>query len=115
MIIEMRDAAYDKAFELVDKAKHYSKKQKMLLCALEDTLYECYEASQENDEDEYEGGDEYEPEAGEYNENESDISFRSSRSGMRNGMRSGMHYGESMMMRRNRRGMRRDRMGRYSY
>ena len=107
MIIEMRDAAYDKAFELVDKAKHYSKKQKMLLCALEDTLYECYEASQENDEDEYEYNGEYEPETGEYEENESDISFRSSRSGMRSGMRGAM--------RRNRRAMRRNRMGRYSY
>ena len=58
VVIEMRDAAYDNAFELLDEAKHSAKKTKLTLCELEDAMYDCYEASKENKED-----DEYEEDA----------------------------------------------------
>ena len=51
VVIEMRDAAYDTAFELLEEAKHSAKKTKLTLCELEDAMYECYEASK--DESEY--------------------------------------------------------------
>ena len=55
VVIEMRDAAYDNAFELLDEAKHSAKKTKLTLCELEDAMYDCYEASKENKvDDEYE-------------------------------------------------------------
>ena len=49
VVIEMRDAAYDTAFELLDEAKHSAKKTKLTLCELEDAMYDCYEASKENE------------------------------------------------------------------
>lgn len=52
VVIEMRDAAYDTAFELLDEAKHSAKKTKLTLCELEDAIYDCYEASKEEKEDE---------------------------------------------------------------
>jgi hypothetical protein len=55
VVIEMRDAAYDTAFELLDEAKHSAKKTKLTLCELEDAIYDCYEASKDDRED-----DEYE-------------------------------------------------------
>ena len=58
VVIEMRDAAYDNAFELLDEAKHSAKETKLTLCELEDAMYDCYEASKENKED-----DEYEEDA----------------------------------------------------
>ena len=58
VVIEMRDAAYDNAFELLEEAKHSAKKTKLTLCELEDAMYDCYEASKENKED-----DEYEEDA----------------------------------------------------
>ena len=57
VVIEMRDAAYDTAFELLDEAKHSAKKTKLTLCELEDAMYDCYEASKEN-EDEWDKEDE---------------------------------------------------------
>lgn len=45
VVIEMRDAAYDNAFELLDEAMHSAKKTKLTLCELEDAMYDCYEAS----------------------------------------------------------------------
>lgn len=55
MVIEFRQAAYDKAFDLVDSVKDYCKSMKMTLCALEDALSECYDASMNSDdEEEYE-------------------------------------------------------------
>lgn len=103
VIVEFRDAAYDKAFELLDEAKHYSKKTKMTLCALEDAIYECYEASKDDDEHEEEDGYEH-------SEEETELGFRR---GRRSGMR---HDGEDWdMSHRRSRGMRyrRNRMGRY--
>lgn len=54
VIFELRDAAYDSAFELLDEAKHSAKKTKLTLCELEDAIYECYEASKEEEYPEYE-------------------------------------------------------------
>ena len=51
MVIEMRDNAYDTAFELLDEAKHSAKKTKLTLCELEDAMYDCYEATKEGNED----------------------------------------------------------------
>ena len=64
IVIEMRDAAYDNAFDLLEEAKHNAKKTKLTLCKLEDAMYECYEASKDDTED-------YEP------TEESDVDFRS--------------------------------------
>lgn len=47
VMIEMKDAAYDMAFDLLDEAKLNAKKTKLTLCELENAMYECYEASQE--------------------------------------------------------------------
>ena len=55
MVIEMRDNAYDTAFELLEEAKHSAKKTKLTLCELEDAMYDCYETSKEEHDDyEYE-------------------------------------------------------------
>ena len=55
MVIEMRDAAYDAAFDLLEEAKHSAKKTKLTLCELEDAMYDCYETSKEEHDDyEYE-------------------------------------------------------------
>lgn len=55
MVIEMRDNAYDTAFELLEEAKHSAKKTKLTLCELEDAMYDCYETSKEERDDyEYE-------------------------------------------------------------
>lgn len=51
VIIEMRDAAYDTAFDLIEEAKHDVKKTKLTLCELEDAIYDCYEASKETKEE----------------------------------------------------------------
>ena len=50
VVIEMRDAAYDTAFELLEEAKHNAKKTKLTLCELEDAMYDCYEASKDEQE-----------------------------------------------------------------
>lgn len=114
VIIEMREAAYDKAFSLLEEIKDLGKKKKMVLCELEDTLYECYEASKDKETSEYD--DDYE--GSEENEESSDIDFRR-RGGYRSGMR--MHdIEDGMQMRGYRSGrsgmrMRRNRYDRYSY
>lgn len=51
VVIEMRDAAYETAFELINEAKHDVKKTKLTLCELENAIYDCYEASKEMKED----------------------------------------------------------------
>lgn len=65
VVIEMRDEAYDIAFELLEEAKHSAKKTKMTLCELEDAMYDCYETSKETES--------YEP------EEDSDLEFRGRR------------------------------------
>lgn len=116
MIIEMREAAYDKAFGLLDEIKDLGKKKRMVLCELEDAIYECYEASKDSKE-EYE---EYTPES--ESETASDMDYRR-RNAYRSAMRHNMHEyddeDEDMQMRgyRRRSGMRMrgNRQGRYSY
>lgn len=120
VVIEMREAAYDKAFSLLEEIKDLGKKKKMAICELEDAIYECYEASKDKESDEREE----DPEAPEWDEESSDIDFRR-RSGYRSGMRmrKGMRDYEyepedDMHMRGYRRSgmrMRRNRYGRYSY
>lgn len=109
VILEMREAAYDKVFELLDEVKDLGKEKKMAICKLEDAIYECYEASKK--EGEYEDTQE---------DDESDIEFRSNyRGNMRKNMRNFNDEDDDMEMRgyRKSRGMRmrRNRMGRYSY
>lgn len=58
MVIEMREAAKDKAFDLLDEIKDLGRQKKMALCELEDTLYDCFESSSEDD---YEDTEKYEP------------------------------------------------------
>lgn len=59
VVLEMRDSAYDAAFELLEEAKHSAKKTKLTLCELEDAMYDCYESSKD-EETEYEMGGESE-------------------------------------------------------
>lgn len=107
VVIEMRDAAYDTAFELLDEAKHSAKKTKLTLCELEDAIYDCYEASKEDHE-------EYEPE-------EEEVEFRDRRDYRHDGQYGVREDEDDMDMRSNmkrisrRRGMRmrRNRMGRF--
>lgn len=108
VMIELRDSAYDKAFELLEDAKHSAKNTKLTLCELEDAMYECYEASKEEQED--------------YEREESDIDFRGRR-GYRHDEHYGMHEDEDdddmgmryrgRMSHKSRLGMRRNRMGRF--
>lgn len=81
MVIEMRDDAYNKAFELLDEALHHNKETKMVLCALEDAMYDCYDVERQD-----ENG--YNDEQEEYTEG--DVNFRS---GMRSSGRR-MRYNE---------------------
>jgi len=49
MVIEMREAAREKAFDLVEELHELGHEKKMVLCELEDTLYDCFEDSKEDD------------------------------------------------------------------
>lgn len=103
VMIEMRDAAYDTAFELLEEAKHSAKKTKLTLCELEDAMYDCYESSKEEQES-------YEPE-------DSEMEFRGRRGYRHNEDDDAEDMNMRMrsnMRRMNRRsGMRRNRMGRF--
>lgn len=89
MVIELRKAAQDKAFELLDEIKDLGHQKKMVLCELEDALYECFESSEEEYED---------------YEKEPEMDFRrrgSYRYGMRKGIKSRDYDDyEDMQMRR---------------
>ena len=52
MVIEMREAAQDKAIELIDELHELGHQKKMVLCELEDTLYDCFEDSKEEESEE---------------------------------------------------------------
>lgn len=106
MVIEMREAAQDKAFELLDEMKDLGRQKKMVMCELEDTLYDCFESDKdEEDSEESEEG--------------KDLGFKSrygQRYAMRNfedeeddGMTNMRQYRRRRAMR-----MRRNRVGRYS-
>lgn len=47
VMIEMKDNAFEAAFDLLDEAKLNAKKTKLTLCELENAMYECYETSNE--------------------------------------------------------------------
>jgi hypothetical protein len=106
MVIELRQAAKEKAFDLLEEIKTLGHEKKMALCELEETLYECFESSEEDDE--------------EYENEDVDMEYRKRmpyRYGRRN-MRDEMHDmddEEMHNMRSNRRSMRmrRNRMGRF--
>lgn len=111
IIYELRQSAYEKAFDLIEEAKKSNKKTKLALCELYDCLSDCYESET----DEY-PEDEYEDESHEGEYDEETVSYRKHR-GMRHyevdaydhepmykSMRGGM-----------RRHMRRSRSGRYTY
>lgn len=108
MVIEMREAAQEKAFELIDEMKDLGRQKKMVMCELENTLYDCFEDSKEESEEDSDEG--------------TDLGFKSkygSRYAMRN-FDGSEEDEESMMhraMRSNKRRamrMRRNRMGRYA-
>lgn len=109
VVIEMRDAAYDTAFELIDEAKHNVKKTKLTLCELEDAIYDCYEASKEDKDEDEEYGEDI------------PMDFRMSRRNYRHDDQYGVHEDDDDMkmrsvmrrMGRRRSGMRRNRMGRF--
>ena len=99
VVIEMRDAAYDTAFDLLEEAKHSAKKTKLTLCELEDAMYDCYEASKEDEKDyeeepevEFRGRSGYRHDEGE--DDEMDVRYR----------RMNRRTGSRMRMRRNRMG-----------
>lgn len=110
VIIEMREAAYDKAFGLLDEIKDLGKKKKMAICELEEAIWECYEASKDKETE------------SETDEENTDMEYRM-RGGMRRrSMRDHMYHDDyedddDMRMRgyRRSRGMRGYRSGRYSY
>ena len=120
MIIQTRQAAYEKALDLIEEMKDLGHKKKMAICELEDTLYECFESSK-SEEDEYESSEDYDyPSDGDVYDYDSDINFkgrRSYRMNRRSQMRDNDRYWDDEDtkhgMRSYRRGMRRNRMGRY--
>ena len=101
VVIEMREAAQEKALDLVDELHELGHQKKMILCELEDTLYDCFESS-EHDEKE-EGTDEG-----------TDLGFKNKYSRL-HAMRNFEDDGdmETRHSYRRRLGMRRNRMGRY--
>ena len=50
VMIEMREAAQERAFDLIDEANDLRHQQKMVMCELEDALYDCFEDSKESEE-----------------------------------------------------------------
>jgi hypothetical protein len=52
MVIEMREAAQERALDLVEELHELGHEKKMVLCELEDTLYDCFEDSKDEKEDE---------------------------------------------------------------
>ena len=56
MVIEMREAAQERAFELLDEIKDLGREKKMILCELEDTLYDCFEDKDEEEKEPSEEG-----------------------------------------------------------
>lgn len=102
VIVEMREAAQEKALDLIDELHELGHHKKMVLCELEDTLYDCFEESK--DDEDHEDTDEG-----------TDLGFKSKyarRYGMRN-FEDDKDEETRHMYRRNRMRMRRNRMGRY--
>ena len=100
VVIEMREAAQEKAFDLLDELHDLGHQKKMILCELEDTLYDCFETPKDEETERTEEG--------------TDLGFKGSYS---HAMRNFNDDERDMDMRRAYRGgrmrMRRNRMGRY--
>ena len=100
----MREAAQDRAFDLLDEIKDLGHKKKMAICELEDTLHDCFESS-EDDEEEF-------PE----DDTEMKMRYRKQsryrRSQMRNAHDEDDEWEDARLRRRDMR-MRRNRMGKY--
>lgn len=94
MVIELRNEAYNVAFDLLDEAKQNAKKNKLILCELEDAMYDCLDASKEED----------------YMEPEMELR---SRRGYRHDEHYGVYDDEDDMRMRMRSAMRRRRAGMY--
>ena len=94
MVIEMREAAREKAFDLVEELHELGHEKKMALCELEDTLYDCFEKEDEEHEPSEEG---------------TDLGFKSKYS-RRYGMRNFEDEPEDYTFRRRSMRMRRNRM-----
>ena len=58
VVIEMREAAQEKALDLIDELHELGHHKKMILCELEDTLYDCFESSKDDEHEEEETSDE---------------------------------------------------------
>lgn len=105
MVIEMREAAQDKAIELIDELHDLGHQKKMVLCELEDTLYDCFEDSKESDDKDTDEG--------------TDLGFKKDLYNRHYAMRNfnGDEDDKDMSMRAYRRRsmrMRRNRMGRFA-
>ena len=100
VVIEMREAAQERALELVDELHDLGHEKKMILCELEDTLYDCFETPKDDEEEESEEG--------------KDLGFKHTRHySMRNFNDDDKDSETSHMDRSRRMRMRRNRMGRY--
>lgn len=51
MVIEMRNAHKEKAFDLIDDLKDLCHQKKAILCELEDVIYKCFDSFEEDDEE----------------------------------------------------------------
>ena len=49
VMIEMREAAKERAFDIIEELHELGHEKKMALCELEDTLYDCFEESKESE------------------------------------------------------------------
>lgn len=102
--MEMREAAQEKALDLVEELHELGHEKKMVLCELEDTLYDCFEKSE--DEESEEKSDEGK-----------DLGFKA-KYNRHYAMRNFMDDDEDMKEHYYRKGrsmrMRRNRMGRYA-
>jgi hypothetical protein len=97
VIYEMREASREKAFDLIDELHELGHHKKMVLCELEDTLYDCFDTSKDEEEHDTDEG--------------TDLGFKAHRYSMRNFDDDDMDT--KTMYRRRKMGMRRNRMGRY--
>ena len=54
MVIEMRESAKERVMDLLEEVKELGHRKKMLLCELEDALYECFESEKDDREEDEE-------------------------------------------------------------
>lgn len=56
MVIEMREAAQEKALDLVEELHELEHQKKMILCELEDALYDCFDNDDDKEDEKSEEG-----------------------------------------------------------